>query len=43
LTELRDKVLGGDAKGSPHIYMIAGRAYQGLLYGQGKQAIVISG
>ena len=35
--------MGGDIKGNPHIYMIAGRAYQGLLYREGKQAIVISG
>ncbi len=41
--EKRDKVLGGDMKGSPHVYMIAGRAYQGLVCGEGKQAIVISG
>lgn len=30
-------------KGAPHIYMIAGKAYQGLICGEGKQAIVISG
>lgn len=36
-------VLAGNLKGSPHIYMIAGRAYQGILNKEGKQAIIISG
>ena len=30
-------------KGQPHVYMIAGRAYQAMVGGAGKQAIVISG
>jgi myosin heavy subunit len=43
LTEIRDAVLAGNLKGAPHIFLIAGRAYQGLICGEGKQAIVISG
>ena len=33
IMQVRDKVLGGDMKGAPHIYMIAGKAYQGLVCG----------
>jgi myosin heavy subunit len=33
IAELRNKIVGGDLKGAPHIYMIAGRAYQGLICG----------
>lgn len=40
---MREKILAGDMKGAPHIYMTAGKAYQGLICGEGKQAIVISG
>ncbi len=43
LAEVREAVLGGNLKGQPHIFLLAGRAYQGLRCGDGKQAIVISG
>lgn len=43
LASVRDAVLAGNLKGLPHIFLVAGRAYQGLLCGDGKQAIVISG
>ena len=43
LTTIRESVLSGSFKATPHIYAIAGRAYQGLVCGEGKQAIVISG
>jgi myosin heavy subunit len=43
LAEIRNSVLTGSPKGDPHIYRIAGRAYQSLVSGEGKQAIIISG
>lgn len=43
LAEVREAVLAGNLKGQPHIFLVAGRAYQGLRVGDGKQAIVISG
>lgn len=33
LTEIKDAVLAGNLKGAPHIYLVAGRAYQGLVCG----------
>jgi myosin-7 len=43
IDKVRARILNGDMKGDPHVYMIAGKAYQGLKYEQRKQAIVISG
>jgi myosin heavy subunit len=43
LADIRNSVLNGSPKGDPHIYRIAGRAYQSLVSGEGKQAIIISG
>jgi myosin heavy subunit len=33
LTEIRDSVLAGNTKGAPHIFFLAGRAFQGLASG----------
>lgn len=33
LSEVRAAVLGGNLKGAPHVFLLAGRAYQGLLCG----------
>lgn len=33
LKEIKDAVLAGNLKGAPHIYLVAGRAYQGLVCG----------
>ena len=33
ISDLRNKIMGGDMKQDPHIYMIAGKAYQGLTCG----------
>ena len=33
ITEIRNKIMSGDLKGSPHVYMIAGKAFQGLTCG----------
>jgi myosin heavy subunit len=33
LAQIRENVLTGSLKGVPHIYMIAGRAYQGMVCG----------
>lgn len=41
---MRDNIINGNVKDQmPHVYMIAGKAYNAMIYGDPKQAIVISG
>lgn len=41
--QVKDSVLSGNSLKMPHIYAIAGRAFQGMINQIEKQAIIISG
>jgi myosin heavy subunit len=43
MTQLRDTILSGKVPKQPHIYVLAGRAFQGMVNQIDKQAIIISG
>jgi myosin-5 len=45
MSRIRNKILAGTANSTekPHIYLIAGNAYNSMIDQQKKQAIVISG
>ena len=43
IKEIRETILKGDSVKLPHIYAVAGRAFQGMVNQIEKQAIIISG